>query len=382
MSENILLHTDIGSDIDDALCLLAMLNHPKCRPKGIYTVNGDVDSRCYIAKKIVNDSGQRIPVIKGESKAISASIPSYKNNEEFLVSDQFFNRQEMELINDNEIILQALSKIGVVENWERYFVKQLMKGDVVLFSIAPLTNIALIIQKYPQLIPKIKKLYIMGARFPMGSLEHNFRFDAGAADIVLASEIPITIVPGSLCARYRMSVDVELKSPAGSYVNQMLRAFVGEKLANRVRQKGLDRELISRIKVTHFSGMSARAEFDYREDLRITLVNFDCWYANYDTAEFWQKAQKILNAISSSDFIAQHGNSYAKTFRSLIPLDISVADVFIPYCYLHPEKIKTTHMTLDCGFRGDTMVLPGEKHEVVVDIDFKHFHEFLQTYLF
>ena len=49
MSKKILFSTDIGSDPDDALALLAMLNHPEIDLKGIYTVNGLVDFRSFIA---------------------------------------------------------------------------------------------------------------------------------------------------------------------------------------------------------------------------------------------------------------------------------------------------------------------------------------------
>ena len=56
----IILSTDIGSDVDDALSLLAMLNHPEINLEGIYTVNGDVDSRSRIAKHIVDLSGNNI----------------------------------------------------------------------------------------------------------------------------------------------------------------------------------------------------------------------------------------------------------------------------------------------------------------------------------
>ena len=42
----ILLDTDIGSDIDDAVALAYLLRQPRCNLLGITTVTGDVAKRC------------------------------------------------------------------------------------------------------------------------------------------------------------------------------------------------------------------------------------------------------------------------------------------------------------------------------------------------
>ena len=93
MVNRILLSTDIGSDIDDALCLLSMLNHPDINLQGIYTVNGDVNSRSYIARHMVNLRGARIPVIRGEQKPIAADTKPYTYYESLLILLQFLHIQ-------------------------------------------------------------------------------------------------------------------------------------------------------------------------------------------------------------------------------------------------------------------------------------------------
>ena len=50
----ILVSTDIGSDVDDALALNVMLKHSGFNVEGIYTVNGDVNSRALIARHMVS----------------------------------------------------------------------------------------------------------------------------------------------------------------------------------------------------------------------------------------------------------------------------------------------------------------------------------------
>ena len=47
--EKILLDTDIGSDIDDAVCLSYLLRQPRCELVGITTVSGQPDKRAALA---------------------------------------------------------------------------------------------------------------------------------------------------------------------------------------------------------------------------------------------------------------------------------------------------------------------------------------------
>src|SRR3989344_8790453 len=61
MNKNkILLSTDIGSDIDDALALRIMLEEPSIKLHGIYVVNGDVTSRAMLARHMTALCGSRL----------------------------------------------------------------------------------------------------------------------------------------------------------------------------------------------------------------------------------------------------------------------------------------------------------------------------------
>src|SRR5688500_10965728 len=46
----LLLDTDIGSDIDDALCLAYLLNQPRCKLLGVSTATGDTAKRAGLAE--------------------------------------------------------------------------------------------------------------------------------------------------------------------------------------------------------------------------------------------------------------------------------------------------------------------------------------------
>src|ERR1041385_5145304 len=68
MSEPIklLLDTDIGSDIDDAVCLAYLLRQPRCELLGITTVTGHAGQRAALAEVVCRAAGRaEVPVHAG-----------------------------------------------------------------------------------------------------------------------------------------------------------------------------------------------------------------------------------------------------------------------------------------------------------------------------
>lgn len=63
--EKILLDTDIGGDIDDAVCLAYLLREPQCELLGITTVCGQPQRRAEIADAICRSAGRDIPIARG-----------------------------------------------------------------------------------------------------------------------------------------------------------------------------------------------------------------------------------------------------------------------------------------------------------------------------
>src|SRR5512146_3006399 len=94
MSVKILLDTDIGTDIDDAVCLAYLLANPDCNLLGITTVTGEPVKRAMMASAMCRIAGKKIPVYPGASvplhvpqlqvKAKQAkSLKEYSHQEEF-----------------------------------------------------------------------------------------------------------------------------------------------------------------------------------------------------------------------------------------------------------------------------------------------------------
>jgi len=73
-------------------------------------------------------------------------------------------------------------------------------GAITLCTLGPLTNIGMALVKAPDIVPKVREIVMMGgAYFEVGNItptaEFNVYVDPEAADVVLRSGVPITIVP-------------------------------------------------------------------------------------------------------------------------------------------------------------------------------------------
>ncbi len=69
MSTKVLLDTDIGSDIDDAVCLAYLLAQPACELMGITTVTGEGQGRAMMASALCQLAGQDVPIYIGGGNA-------------------------------------------------------------------------------------------------------------------------------------------------------------------------------------------------------------------------------------------------------------------------------------------------------------------------
>src|SRR5215211_7025092 len=61
----VLLDTDIGTDVDDAVALAYLLSHPDCELLGITTVTGEVEKRASLASILCQMAGKDIPIYPG-----------------------------------------------------------------------------------------------------------------------------------------------------------------------------------------------------------------------------------------------------------------------------------------------------------------------------
>ena len=173
----VILDTDIGTDVDDALALAALMGSKEVDLIGITTVYGDVRLRSAIAMHLCSLVNREIPTFAGEGKTISGR--------EVWVSGSEGKNYE----NLTSFTPQITSAVDFLVN---AVVSQPKSIDVI--AIGPLTNIARAIQTDLDFEEKVKRVWIMGGDFTQSKVEHNFKCDIDAARIVLESNVPISIL--------------------------------------------------------------------------------------------------------------------------------------------------------------------------------------------
>jgi purine nucleosidase len=182
-TKKVLVDTDIGGDIDDALCLAYLLCQPSCELLGITTVSGAVEERAKVADAICKAAGRRIPVYAGADKQM---LPS--------------------------ALYPTPAGAVKLQNWEhdasfqKYLAVDFLRRtirehpyEISLLAIGQLTNIALLFLMDPDIPKLLKELYIMCGVFsgeleaspemPMGNW--NSWADPHASAIVYNTKVPV-----------------------------------------------------------------------------------------------------------------------------------------------------------------------------------------------
>lgn len=177
MSEKVLLDTDIGYDIDDAVCLAYLLAQPQCDLLGITTVTGEADRRASIASAFCRAAGKDIPI--------------YPGAEEPLIIPQMQTAAPQ---------AQALAGLphriefprGEAIEFMRHTIRR-HPGEVTLLAIGPLTNVALLFSVDPEIPALLKSLVMMCGMFlpHQPPAEWNAQVDPHAAAIVYRAAVPI-----------------------------------------------------------------------------------------------------------------------------------------------------------------------------------------------
>jgi len=183
---DVILDTDIGTDIDDAYALLLAISSSELNVKGVTLVHGDVGLRAKIAQKLLKLSGHAgIPVAVGGEHPINRDRPIYWAGHEGRGID-FSDVEKMRVADESAAEFIARS---VVEDGRR----------LTLITIGAMTNAAIAVRDFPREMAALERIVSMGSTFrgyghENAGVEHNIKCDPEAAAIVLNSGIPVTLV--------------------------------------------------------------------------------------------------------------------------------------------------------------------------------------------
>lgn len=177
--EKVILDTDIGSDIDDAVCLAYLLAHDDCKLLGITTVTGEPQIRARLASALCEVAGKKIPIYPGTSDPLLTAIkqpyvPQANALSRWPHNNYFPDGQSIDFIRET-----------VREN----------PGEVTLLAIGAMTNIALLFKLDPEIPYLLKQLVLMCGVFTnqlphVGPLEWNAIGDPYATAIVYQTKVP------------------------------------------------------------------------------------------------------------------------------------------------------------------------------------------------
>jgi purine nucleosidase len=195
----VLLDTDIGSDIDDAVALAYLLKQPACELLGITMVSGEPAKRAELASAVCNAAGRdNVPIHVGcPEPLLIAQRQAYASQHEALSSQW----PHQKFATDNTAI---------------EFLRRTIRarpGEITLLPIGPLTNIALLFAIDPEIPSLLKQVVLMGGRFfsksPQGHVaEWNILCDPHAAAKVFQAPVTKLIAVGlDVTEQCRMSAD-------------------------------------------------------------------------------------------------------------------------------------------------------------------------------
>jgi purine nucleosidase len=200
--QKIILDTDIGSDIDDAICLAYLLAQPECDLLGITTVSGQAVRRAEMASVQCTAAGRDIPIYPGAPLTL-------------------LNGQRQ----------PECYQAGAIAHWPHRsdfpkgeaidFMRRTIRahpGEINLLTIGPLTNIALLFRSDPEIPAMLKSLVMMCGVFTnrrpgVGPLEWNALVDPHATAVVYSTPVAVhrsigldvttqvTLPPAELLAR-------------------------------------------------------------------------------------------------------------------------------------------------------------------------------------
>lgn len=176
----VLLDTDIGNDIDDAVCLAYLLKQARCELVGVTTATGDTLKRACLAGAVCDAAGRgQVPIHAGAPGPLLTG-PGQPEVPQYAALEGRPHRKEF--------------PTDGVEYLRRTIRER--PGEITLLAIGPLTNVALLFALDPEIPSMLKRLVLMCGVFAQAgghapnSREWNARSDPVATAMVFRARPP------------------------------------------------------------------------------------------------------------------------------------------------------------------------------------------------
>jgi purine nucleosidase len=224
-SKRIIIDTDPG--VDDAMTFLLALASPEIQLEALTTTQGNVtvEKATRNALSVLElCRASHVPVARGSEFPLVQPLRAseYVHGESGIGNSQLPEPRS-----------QPISQHAVDFLIERVLAEP---GEISIFPIGPLTNIAMAIRKEPRFAKAVKELVIMGgAILEYGNTtpqaEFNIYVDPHAAHIVFHSGIPITLIPLDVthkCIFLQPHVDrlMQFPSPVSRFIRDAIEIYL------------------------------------------------------------------------------------------------------------------------------------------------------------
>jgi purine nucleosidase len=226
MPRPIIIDTDVGQD-DAVAILLALASPAELEVLGIVAVAGNVPLALTQrnARIVCELAGRReVPVYAGCERPLHRDL---------VTAEYIHGKTGLDGPTLPEPTMKLQPQHGV--DFLIDTLRRAEPGAVTLCTLGPLTNIGMALVKARDIAPRIRELVMMGgAYFEVGNVtpaaEFNIYVDPHAADVVLRSDIPVTMIPldvshKALTTAPRIERFRALNTRCGRAVAEMLEFF-------------------------------------------------------------------------------------------------------------------------------------------------------------
>ncbi len=190
MARKIIIDTDPGQD--DAAAILLALASPELEVVAIVALAGNVPLHHTTtnARKVLALAGRTdVPVHAGAIRPLVRPL---------VTAEHVHGKTGLDgtVLPEPEVPLQAGHGVDVLIDR----VREAASGEITICTLGPLTDVALALVKAPDIAARVGAIVMMGgAYFEVGNItptaEFNVFVDPEAAEVVMKSGIPITVVP-------------------------------------------------------------------------------------------------------------------------------------------------------------------------------------------